>query len=113
MAFTTAMAFWGDITQIGIQRADVSESEWLTWLSTNFKGGQGFDQLATKYAEHPVNGLIWSIYKTSSQGQPVEIALATSESQTLLVLLISDKEEHDALYNTVFLPIIDSTKSSR
>jgi len=30
-----------------------------------------------------------------------------------MVLLVSYKDEHDALYNTVFLPILDSTKFSK
>ena len=111
--FYNRNGYWDDITQIGIQLAAVSESEWLTWLSTNFRGGRGFDQPPVKHDERQANGLIWSIYKTSSQGFPVDIALASSDHQTLMVLLISYKDEHDALYSTVFLPIIDSTKSSR
>jgi pimeloyl-ACP methyl ester carboxylesterase len=109
--FYNRNGFWGDMTQIGIQSAAVSESEWLTWLSTNFRGGQGFDQLATKYDQREANGLTWSLYKTSSKGFPVDIALASSGNQTIMVLLISHEDEHDALYNAVFLPIIDSTES--
>jgi len=110
--FYNRSGFWGDMTQIGIQRAAVSESEWLTWLSTNFRGTQGFDQPAVKDGERQANGLTWSIYKTSSQGFPVEIALASSGDQMLMILLLSSQDEHDALYETAFLPIIDSTTSS-
>jgi pimeloyl-ACP methyl ester carboxylesterase len=105
--------FWGDVTQVGIQRAAVSESDWSIWLVTNFNGKRGFDQLAVKQGERQANGLTWSIYKTTSQGHPVDVAFASSGNQTLMILLMSYKDEHDALYNTVFLPILDSTKISK
>lgn len=107
--FYNRSGFWGDITQIGIQSADIPESDWLLWLSTNFRGKQGFDQLAVKQDQRQANGLTWSIYKTTSQGHPVDIALASSGKQTRMVLLFSYQDERDALYNTIFLPIIDST----
>ncbi len=111
--FYNRSGFWGDVTQIGIQRAAVSESEWLTWLSTNFRSNQGFDQPPVKQGERQANGLTWSIYKASSQGYPVDLALASSGKETLLVLLLSYQNEHDALYNAVFLPAIDSTIPSQ
>ena len=104
---------FGDIAQIGIQSAAVSESEWTTWLATNFRGGQGFDQPVVKHDERSANNLTWSIYRTTSKGHPVEMAFAKSGNETLMILTISYEEEHDALYNAVFLPIIDSTKSSK
>lgn len=110
--FYNRSSFWGDITQIGYQSALVSEAEWLIWLSTNFGGTQGLDETPVKHDERQVNGLTWSIYKTSSQGFPIEIAMTSSKNQTLMILLIGYKNEHDALYNTVFLPILDSTKPS-
>jgi pimeloyl-ACP methyl ester carboxylesterase len=111
--FYNRSGFWGDITQIGIQQAVVSEQEWVSWLATNFRGQQGFDQPAIKYVERPANGLTWSIYKTTSKGKPVEIAFAKSGSQTLMVLLFSEQNEHEALVSNVFLPVIDSTTSSK
>ena len=101
-----------DTTQVGIQRAAVSESEWVAWLFTNFRGNQGFDQPAVKIDERRANSLTWTIYQTSSQGNLVDIAFAKYGKETLMVLLISHKDERDALYNTVFIPIVDSTKSS-
>jgi len=103
---------FGDVTQIGIQRAAISESDWVTWLTTNFSGSQGLDQPPVKYAERQANELIWSIYKTSSRGFPVEIAFASSGDQTLMILLLSYQDEHDPLYNNVFIPMIDATKPS-
>jgi pimeloyl-ACP methyl ester carboxylesterase len=103
---------FGDITQIGIQRAAVSEAEWVNWLVTNFSGNRGFDQPATKSDQRRVNGLLWSIYETRSQGDPVDIAFAKDSNETFMVLMYSYENEHDALYKTVFIPIIDSVTSS-
>jgi pimeloyl-ACP methyl ester carboxylesterase len=111
--FYNRNGFWGDITQIGVQRAPIPESEWVTWLATNFSGKQGLDQPAVQSNQRSANGLTWSLYKTSLQGYPVDIAFAQSNKQTLMILLFSYKDEHDALYNNVFLPIIDSTIPSR
>jgi len=102
---------YGDVTQIGIQRAAVTESEWVKFLETNFRTDWGFDQPATRLGERQSNGLLWSIYQTTSHGHPVDIAFTSSDNQTLMVLLISYKDEHEALYNAVFLPVIDSTTS--
>jgi len=113
LGFYNRNGSFGDITQMGLQRAAVSESEWATWLSTHFRGSQGFDRPAVKHGERQANGLAWAIFETSSQGYPVDIAFANSDNQTLMILLISYKDEHDALYNTVFLPIIDVTQSSK
>jgi hypothetical protein len=111
--FYNRNGYFGDMTQIGIQSTPIPESNWVTWLATNFGTNRGFDQPAVKHAERQANGLTWSIYKTSSQGYPVDIAFAKSKSQTLMVLLISYKDEHDSLYNKVFLPVVDTTTSSQ
>jgi len=102
-----------DITQIGVQSAAVPEAQWVSWLFTNFQGTQGLDSPAVKYDQHNTNGLAWTIYRTSSNGNPIDIAFAKSGSQTLMVLLFSYQDEHDALYDHLFLPVIDSTKSSK
>jgi pimeloyl-ACP methyl ester carboxylesterase len=105
--------WFGDLTQIGVQKAAISPDDWAKWLSINFQGGRGFDRPAVQYDRQKANGLTWSIYKTTSKGNPVEIAFANSSNETLMVLLISYPNEHDALYKTVFLPVVDSTRSSK
>jgi hypothetical protein len=42
----------------------------------------------------------------------VDIAFAKYGNETFMVLLYSYENEHDALYKTVFIPIIDSVTSS-
>jgi hypothetical protein len=107
--FYNRNSYWGDITQVGIQRTAVSEEEWIDWLTIHFQGSTGLDQTAVKTGERLVNGMKWSIYTASAEGQLVDLAFAKSGDQTLLVVLVSFKNEHDALFNHVFLHIVDST----
>ncbi|PWB75201.1 MAG: hypothetical protein C3F07_05995 [Anaerolineales bacterium] len=104
---------FGDMTQIGVQSAAVPEAEWNTWLITNFQGNRGFDRPPEQKTKRQANGLTWSIYETSSRGNPVVLAFAGSGGQTLMIVMISHADEHEALYETVFLPVIDSTTTAR
>lgn len=99
-----------DPTQIRIQGASISESEWITQLNSNFRGNYGFDQPPVKVGERRANGFVWTIYQTTSLGNSIDLAFTKSQGNTIMVLLISLSDEHDALYNTVFLPVIDSIK---
>ena len=103
---------FGDITQIGIQRAAVPEGEWANWLVQNFAGNRGFDQPAVRDDQRQANGLSWTLYKATSHGNPVDIAFAKYGNETIMVLSISYQSEHEALYQSVFLPIIDSVTPS-
>jgi hypothetical protein len=108
--FYNRNGYWGDITQVGVQRTAISEEEWISWLSANFQGSTGLDQPAVKTGERAVNGMTWSIYTTSAEGLLVDLAFAKTGGETLMVLMVSHKYEHDALFNHVFLHIVDSTK---
>ncbi|GAB1471260.1 hypothetical protein MASR2M66_21380 [Chloroflexota bacterium] len=103
---------FNDVTQIGIQSATVTESDWIAWLKINFRINDGFDQPAVQHNQRQANGLKWNIYEATSKGFPVDIAIAEYGNQTLMVLLFSHIDEHEALYNTVFLPVIDATTLS-
>lgn len=107
--FYNRNGYWGDVTQIGIQRTAISEEEWISWLSTNFQGTTGLDQPAARSGGRLVNGMKWSIYTTSSEGLLVDLAFAKSGDETLMILMVSHKYEHDALFNHIFLHIVDST----
>jgi pimeloyl-ACP methyl ester carboxylesterase len=97
-----------DITQVGLQIAEIGAADWLTWLTTEFYEKSGFDQPPLKTGERQENNLVWNLYQATSQGHPVDVALAEHGRQTLMVLLFSYRDERDALYETVFLPIVDS-----
>jgi hypothetical protein len=40
----------------------------------------------------------------------VDIALTDSGSSSLIIIMFSHADEHDALYRTVFLPMVDSAR---
>lgn len=96
-----------DRTVIGIQKSQVSETQWKNWLVTEFNP-YGVDNPPTQYDVRSINSLKWNLYKTTSDGLPVEIAFATSGTHTIMVLLMSHPDEHQSLYETVFLPVLDS-----
>lgn len=75
----------------------------------DFVSRAGFDQLPLKTGEREANSLVWQLYQATSQSHPVDVALAEHGPQTLMVLMFSYGDERDALYQTVFLPVVDST----
>lgn len=107
MGFYNRDAYVLDTTQLGVQGAAVSIDEWLQWLTQEFSGRTGFDEIPTSVGERQAHGLSWKLYTASSQGRPVDLALASGQ-QTLMVLVISNRDERDALYQAVFLPVVDA-----
>jgi ABC-type multidrug transport system ATPase subunit/pimeloyl-ACP methyl ester carboxylesterase len=58
--------------------------------------------------ERQANDLTWSLYALVVQGVPRDLALAESKAGTLIVLLRSAPDERDALYDAVFLPVVEA-----
>src|SRR5205085_8384247 len=54
------------------------------------------------------NGLTWTLFKLEVMGIPSDLAVAESEGTTYMIQMTSSEEEHDSLYEKVFLPVIDS-----
>ncbi|MEO7910549.1 MAG: alpha/beta hydrolase [Roseiflexaceae bacterium] len=54
------------------------------------------------------SSLAWSLYEFTVQGQPVDLALAEQDQKTYIVLLASEPAERKALYDQLFLPVIDA-----
>ncbi len=99
-----------DITQIGVLRARVSAEELKDWFSIGAYGYRGLDTAPLKAGQHEANGLTWTLYTSTSNGRPVDIAMADYKGNSLVIFLFSHIDEHDALYQTVFLPMVDSAK---
>ena len=98
-----------DITQIGILPVPGTSSEdVLKWLSMKAWGYRGLDAAPVWAGQRHANGLDWTLYTSSSYGRPVDIAMADHGKSSIVVLAFSNIDEHDALYKTVFLPIVDS-----
>ncbi len=53
-------------------------------------------------------GHTWTLYETETQGLPVLLATAEEGSTTLLVLLITNPDEKETLYETVMLPALEA-----
>jgi len=99
-----------DITQIGILQARLSTDELKDWFSLSAYGYRGLDTAPVSTGQHEANGLTWTIYTSTSNGRPVDIAMADYRGNSLVILMFSHIDEHDALYRTVFLPMVDSAR---
>jgi pimeloyl-ACP methyl ester carboxylesterase len=100
-----------DVTQVGAFRVDfVSASDLKDFFSSGANGYRGLDNAPMEAGIRNSNGINWTLYVDSSDGHPVDIALADSGNSSLIILMFSHADEHDALYQTVFLPMIDSAK---
>lgn len=98
----------GEPTMIGHQTDPASIEEWLAWLDEQFNGKTGFDKTPVKTGTRKANNLTWSLYTTTSKNFPVDIAFARDGGQTILILMQSNPDERDAMYETVFLRLVDA-----
>ena len=99
-----------DITQINIRTADVSADELQELLSLSAYGHAGLDGAPTEAGARSAHGLQWVLYTATSDGRPVDIAMADTGGSSVLLLMFSNEDEHKALYQTVFLPLVDSAQ---
>jgi pimeloyl-ACP methyl ester carboxylesterase len=83
---------------------DISVEEMLEAISE----GYGLDGTPEISAERKANDLAWSLYTFEVQGVPRDLALAESEGLTLILIMRSAADEHDALHEAIFLPIVDA-----
>jgi hypothetical protein len=99
-----------DITEAGILRIPTSSQDIESWFSLKAYGYRGLDSPLIPAGTREANGLAWRLYTSSSYGRPVDIAIADDGGWSDVILLFCNQDEHDALYRTVFIPMIDSTK---
>lgn len=99
-----------DITEIGILRLPVSISNIRDYFSQQIYGYRGLDGPFVFAGQRSINGFNWQFYTSSSYGRPVDIAMLEERGWTTLIIQFCNKDEHDALYRTVFLPMVDSVK---
>lgn len=99
-----------DITQIGLLQARVSAAELVDWFSSKAYGYRGLDTALIQAGQREANGLRWTLYTSSSYGRPVDIAMADYGGRSLVIILFCNSDEHDAIYRTVFLPMVDSAQ---
>jgi hypothetical protein len=101
-----------DITQLDIFRLDATPPQALSILSERtFYGRIMLDSQPIATGKQTVGGFTWEFYNTTSFGTPVDMALANDHGTTLMVLLFSHTNEHEALRQAVFFPVITSVRS--
>lgn len=94
-----------DMAALQLAREDtVGAEEVLAAIAQNY----GLGETPESTGERQVNGLTWSLYAFKVQGVPRELALADSDRGTLIVLMRSAADERDALYEAVFVPVVDA-----
>jgi pimeloyl-ACP methyl ester carboxylesterase len=96
-----------DPTQLTLQASSMRAEEFLDWIAHNYQG-VGMTAIPRAVGEREANDLIWKLYVSELRGNPVDLALAESDSLTLLVVLSTRNDERDAMYEAVYLPVIDA-----
>lgn len=97
-----------DITQLGVLTTTLTSTDLLDSLSSKLYDYGGLDAAPIQSGTRVANGLNWALYQTSSYGRPVDMAMADTGLETLVVVMFCHTDEHQALYQTVYLPVIDS-----
>lgn len=102
-----------DITQFGVFTTSLTSTDVLDSLSSKLYDYGGFDAPPVQSGTRVANGLTWDLYQTTSYGRPVDLAMVDTGLETVVVLLFCHTDEHQALYQTVYLPVIDSAAPSQ
>jgi len=77
-------------------------------LFANLAGLLGLDPGLESIASAEVGNFTWDFYTFERRGNPADLALAEDGEKAYLVLLISEPEERDALYEQLFLPAVEA-----
>ena len=93
-----------DATVLLAQAAPMSAEGLMEILVGQF----GLEGTPESVGQRETKDLTWTLYAFSLQGLEIDMALAESSGLALLVLVQSEPAEHDALYEAVFLPVVDA-----
>ncbi|MCK6584212.1 MAG: alpha/beta hydrolase, partial [Anaerolineales bacterium] len=99
-----------DITQVTAFRSDITAQDLVDYFSSSLNGYRGLDGPPAEAGTRRANGYEWIFYYATSNQRPVDIAIAEGGDSSLVIVLFSHPDEHDALYRTVFLPMVDSAR---
>lgn len=75
-------------------------------LFANLAGQLGLDPVPEPVASAEVGNFTWDFYTFERRGNPADLALAEDLEKAYFVFLISAPDEHDALYEQLFLPAV-------
>jgi len=93
-----------DQTALIVQAAPMASDELLQLLLGQF----GITETPEAAATREANGFSWSLYEVTFQGLQADIALTDADGTALVIVMLSDDSERQALYDAVFLPMIDA-----
>lgn len=100
-----------DVTQAAAFRAPITIQDLTTYFSS-FAFYLAFDNSPVPAGTRDVNGRRWNLYTTTSRKYPVDVAVSdpNSRGESIFIVLYSHADERDAVYRTIFLPMVDSAK---
>lgn len=99
-----------DITEVAILRIPGSTQEIEEFFSLPAYGYRGLDSPLMPAGQRQGDGFTWKLFTSSSYGRPADFALVDDGGWSIVAVMFSNQDEHQALYETVFLPILDSAK---
>jgi pimeloyl-ACP methyl ester carboxylesterase len=99
-----------DVTQVGAFSVNVTVQELTDYFSSSVYGYRELDSAPAEVGAREANGYRWRLYTSTSNGHPVDLAAAENGFTSLIITMFSHPDEHDALYRTVFLPMVDSAR---
>jgi hypothetical protein len=71
-------------------------------------GQMGLDPAAQALSEAELGSLDWAFYRFEVKGYPVDLALAEDGAKAYFVFLVSPVDEHQTLYDQLFLPAVEA-----
>ena len=73
------------------------------------EGQLGLEETPEPSGEYvDVNGRSWTLYSSNVQNFPIQMAFYEDDAGLLIIMLISEESDTDALFNSVFTPAMDS-----
>lgn len=93
-----------DVATLLVQAAAIDAESLLNVLV----GQLGLEEAPEIVGEREANDITWTFYFLEFQGLSIDIGMAESGGLALIVLLQSEAGEHEALYEAVFVPVVDA-----
>lgn len=97
-----------DLTSAVVMQVGVDFDTAMGMIVGDFEG-VGMDSYPVQNGEVSANGLTWKLYSATALSQPIDIAFAQDGYDAIMVLFISYEDEHDVLYDDVFLKMLNGT----
>jgi pimeloyl-ACP methyl ester carboxylesterase len=97
-----------DITEVAILRVPGSSKEIEDLFALPAYGYRGLDSPLMPTGQYASDGFTWKRFSSSSYGRPVEFAMVDDNGWSIVVVMFCNSDEHEALLQTVFLPMLDS-----